>query len=316
MTQDEFIEICSKVHNGKYDYSITRYNGSKNDIEYICPKHGIIRQNAHSHKSGHGCKYCAIERNHEQSRYSLEDFIKKMKVVHGDKYDYSEAKYVSSQEEITIICHEKDALGNEHGAFSRKPYSLLQGHGCPKCNGRNKTTELWIAEAKKTCPSGKYSFDKTVYKSARDFVTITCNEHGDFDIPARDFLSGHGCPKCNMPSLERLLYVEFESEKLNFVWQKKFDWLSGMSFDFFMEENNIAIECQGVEHFIEKEFFDKRESLKERVERDIRKKILAKEHGITLVYFLDEKYTKYLESGDIFFTKKEELVDYLKRRAG
>ena len=239
-----------------------------------------------------------------------------MKAVHGDKYDYSEAKYVSSQEDITIICREKDALGNEHGAFSRKPYSLLQGHGCPKCNGRNKTTELWIAEAKKVCPSGKYSFEKTVYKSARDFVTITCNEHGDFDIPARDFLSGHGCPKCNMPNLERMLFVELERENIDFVWQKKFNWLSGMSFDFFIEGDNVAIECQGLEHFIEKEFFDKRESLKDRVERDTRKKTLAKEHGITLVYFLDEKYTKYLESSDIFFTKKEELVEYLKQRVG
>jgi len=131
--QDKFIRECNKVHGGKYDYSITVYRGSKNNIEYICPKHGVITQNAHSHKSGHGCRYCAIEENHNKSRYTLEDFIKKMRKVYGDKYDFSQAKYVDSQEEITLICHEKDVLGEEHGEFWQTPNSHLRGNGCPKC---------------------------------------------------------------------------------------------------------------------------------------------------------------------------------------
>ena len=73
-----------------------------------------LTQNAHSHKTGHGCRYCAIEENHNKSRYTLEDFIKRMRKVHGDKYDFSQAEYIGSQEEITLICHEKDALENEH----------------------------------------------------------------------------------------------------------------------------------------------------------------------------------------------------------
>jgi hypothetical protein len=310
-TQDKFVEECKKVHNGRYDYSITVYNGSKNDIEYICPKHGVIRQNAHSHKSGHGCKYCATEENHNKSRYTLEDFIKKMRKVHGDKYDFSQAKYVDSKEEITLICHEKDALGNEHGPFSRKPYSLLQGHGCPKCNGRNKTTELWVAEAKKVFPEGLYSYEHTVYKSARDKVTITCNKHGDFDIPARDFLSGHGCPRCQMPSLELVLEKELQCAGINYEWQKKFDWLSGMSLDFYIDDIHIAIECQGVQHFENKDFFDKRETLMERKERDMRKRRLCKENGIELIYFLEGRFLKYANGENKYFTDIKDLLDYI-----
>lgn len=309
--QDKFIEECKKVHNGKYDYSITTYSGSKNNIEYICPKHGVITQNAHSHKTGHGCRYCAIEENHNKSRYTLEDFIKRMRKVHGDKYDFSQAEYIGSQEEITLICHEKDALENEHGAFSRKPYSLLQGHGCPKCNGRNKTTELWVAEAKRIYPEGLYSYEHTVYESARGKVTITCKKHGDFDIPARDFLSGHGCPKCQMPSLEVMLEKELQNVGIKYEWQKKFDWLGGMSLDFYIEDMNIAIECQGVQHFEDKEFFNKRESLSERVERDLRKRRLCKENNIELIYFLENQYLKYANGENKYFTNVKELLDYI-----
>ena len=313
LSDSEFKERCKKVHNGKYDYSITVYNGSGNDIEYICPKHGVITQNAASHKAGHGCRYCAIEENHNKTRYTLDDFVKKMKLVHGDKYDFSEAKYVDSQEEITLICHKKDALGNEHGPFSRKPYSLLQGHGCPKCNGRNKTTELWIAEAKNVFPEGLYSFEHTIYKSARDKVIVTCKKHGDFDVPARDFLSGHGCPKCHMSNLEVEVEKCLQRAGLNYVWQKKFDWLNGMSLDFYIEKYGVAIECQGVQHFENKDFFNKRETLAERKERDQRKRELCKKHNIELVYFLEGTFLKYLDGQNKYFIDTQRMIDYINK---
>jgi len=38
------------------------------------------------------------------------DFIKKAIEVHGNKYDYSKAKYINSKTKVTIICP-------EHGEF-------------------------------------------------------------------------------------------------------------------------------------------------------------------------------------------------------
>ena len=59
---------------------------------------------------------------------NTEEFIKKAKKVHGNKYDYSKVNYVGNKIEVTIICP-------EHGEFEQTPKGHLRGQGCPKCNG-------------------------------------------------------------------------------------------------------------------------------------------------------------------------------------
>ena len=121
----------------------------------------------------------------------------------------------------------------------------------------------------------------------------------------------HGCPRCQMPSLELVLEKELQCAGINYEWQKKFDWLSGMSLDFYVENMNIAIECQGVQHFEDKEFFNKRETLSERMERDLRKRGLCKDNGIELIYFLENQYLKYANNENKYFINIKELIHYI-----
>ena len=46
--------------------------------------------------------------------------------MHGDKYDYSKAVYVSTYVSVVIICP-------THGAFEQKPAVHMQGAGCQQC---------------------------------------------------------------------------------------------------------------------------------------------------------------------------------------
>ena len=58
MSNDEYIERVKAIHP-EYDYSITNYTGTNNSIQYICPCHGIITQNAHDHLYNQaGCPKC------------------------------------------------------------------------------------------------------------------------------------------------------------------------------------------------------------------------------------------------------------------
>lgn len=59
MSKDDFIERCNKVHNSKYDYSLSNYSSIKDKITIICPEHGSFTQKAESHMIGHGCPKCA-----------------------------------------------------------------------------------------------------------------------------------------------------------------------------------------------------------------------------------------------------------------
>lgn len=59
-------------------------------------------------------------------KLTTEEFIRKAREVHGDKYDYSKVEYVNSQTKVCIICP-------IHGEFWQRPNAHLRGQGCKKC---------------------------------------------------------------------------------------------------------------------------------------------------------------------------------------
>lgn len=63
LTNDEFIEKATMVHEGKYDYSLVNYTIGKNEVDIICPKHGKFSQIARNHLMGAGCPLCFREKS-------------------------------------------------------------------------------------------------------------------------------------------------------------------------------------------------------------------------------------------------------------
>lgn len=53
-----FINQARKVHGDRYDYSITIFDISTKNINYICKEHGIINQAPGLHLAGKGCNSC------------------------------------------------------------------------------------------------------------------------------------------------------------------------------------------------------------------------------------------------------------------
>ena len=66
--------------------------------------------------------------------------------------------------------------------------------------------------------------------------------------------------------------------------------LGRQSLDFYLLEYNIAVECQGEQHFLPIEAFGGEEGLKRRKELDENKLRLCKENNIKLLYFAFKKY--------------------------
>ena len=126
-TKEEFIKEARKKHEGKYNYSNVEYVNSKTKVCIICPKHGEFWQLPLNHLSGCGCPKCGVEKKRESLTSSKEEFIKKARKEHGNKYDYSKVEYVNYGTKVCIIC-------SEHGEFWQKPYHHTKGAGCPKCN--------------------------------------------------------------------------------------------------------------------------------------------------------------------------------------
>lgn len=63
------------------------------------------------------------------------------------------------------------------------------------------------------------------------------------------------------------------------------EWLGKLSLDFFIPQYDIAIECQGAQHFEYSEFFGGENAFIKQLERDNRKAKLCLEHGVKLLYY-------------------------------
>jgi len=181
-TNEEFIDEANKIHINKYNYSLIEYNNNKTKIKIICSEHGIFEQAPINHLNGNGCPKC-VGKNKTNN-----DFIKKVKKFHGDKYDYSLVDYKNAKTKVKIICP-------IHGVFEQRPYSHMY-NGCPKCaNNIKYTTEDFIKKAKKI-HNNKYDYSLINYENNHTKVKIICFEHGVFKQIAKNHLSGNGCPKC------------------------------------------------------------------------------------------------------------------------
>jgi len=122
ITVEKFKEKCSVLHNGKYNYDKVEFDNVHDKVKIVCPVHGEFEQIACDHLNGHGCTQCAIDK----SKSNTEEFIRKSREIHGDKYGYSKVEYKGSKNKVCIICP-------EHGEFWQTPESHLKGCGCPKC---------------------------------------------------------------------------------------------------------------------------------------------------------------------------------------
>ena len=147
---------------------------------------------------------------------TTEEFIKRAKEIHGDKYDYSETNFVNWRTKVKIICP-------EHGEFWKTAGNHLScKQGCYKCflKKRTCTLEEFIQKAK-TVHNDKYDYSKVEYINSQTKVKIICPEHGEFWQKPNSHLMGQGCPHC---SGSAPLTVEGFVRKAKAVHGDKYDY--------------------------------------------------------------------------------------------
>lgn len=83
-----FITEASRKHNNYYDYSQAVFLSTKHKVTILCPEHGPFEQTPEKHISrGQGCPICGKDKT--KPRMGTEEFIRRSRLVHGDKYDYT-----------------------------------------------------------------------------------------------------------------------------------------------------------------------------------------------------------------------------------
>ena len=133
-TNEEFIISAKLIHGEKYDYSLVDYKTAKDKIKIICDRHGVFEQSPDSHvNKKSNCPKCVNNVN-----LTTNEFIKKSKKIHTNKYDYSLVNYTNNKSKVKIICQ-------KHGLFEVKAGNHLRGDNCSACtNNKKLTTDIFI----------------------------------------------------------------------------------------------------------------------------------------------------------------------------
>ena len=300
LTLKQFIERANKIHNNKFDYSKVNYVNSRTKVCVICLEHGEFWITPNHHLRGVGCPKCS----HRCVTYTTEEWIEKARKVHGDKYDYSKVEYVDANSKVCIICP-------IHGEFWQRPSDHLYGYSCPCCRSLRLNTYIFIEKARKV-HGDKYDYSKVEYKGCRNKIKIVCPIHGEFWQTPYKHLQGRGCPHCNESHLEREVANALNNNDINYIYQcnkSNLNWLNFQSLDFYLPEYNIAIECQGLQHFEPIEYFGGEDKFNYIKELDNKKKKLCEKNGVKLFYF-----AKYDNS--IAITNINKLIENIKYSNG
>ncbi len=301
LTQSEFIEKSTKLHNNKYCYKFVVYKNYEHKVKIICPIHGDFKQSPHMHLKGQGCPKCGGTGKLTQS-----DFIEKSKKIHKNKYDYSLSFYKKYEEKLIIVC-------KIHGQFLQTPHMHLSGNGCPSCSKNVKRSLKNFIKISNDIHNFKYNYDKTKYVNDRTKVVITCQKHGDFEVvPNAHIFGATGCHRCQSSKGEGLIRKYLIEQNIQFKEQKKFsDCVNKrcLPFDFYIPDKNLLIEFQGYHHFNvvkrSKELDDNALKLNlEKIQKNDKiKKEWCKKNNVKLLEI------SYLEKKDINEILKNNLLD-------
>lgn len=145
----------------------------------------------------------------------LQKFIERAKSIHGNKYDYTNSKFVTVDTKLIIGCKIEN-----HGNFLQSPYKHInRKQGCPICG-------IEVSRKKRTKPYSKfllqakdihgdkydYSYSEQDYIGAFTKIKIICKEHSEFfQTPDNHVNDGKGCYFCGLEN-NRQLYLRSQSE--------------------------------------------------------------------------------------------------------
>ena len=312
----KFINKANLIHNNKYDYSKVVINDYNSEVYIICPIHGGFWQRVSVHLHGSGCIKCGIKKINKNSKISLEKFTERANEIHSHKYDYSKVNFNTIKDKVSIICP-------IHGEFLQSANSHLHGSGCPMCwLDKNKktlslTTEEFITRSKEI-HNNKYDYSKVEYKNLETKVCIICPIHGEFWQRPNCHLNSKGCPMCKSSKLEMEITLFLNDNHIEYKTQYTPKFLQKgrkkYRLDFYLPKYNIAIECQGLQHFKPFNFGSKSVTNEERFNQiclyDKFKFNICRENCLDILYYTNVKSsdlpTEYLSE---IYTNKDDLLN-------
>ena len=292
-TPEEYYNLCKEKG---LDLPIEDYVNNKTKIRFKCSKGHIYFQRPYHHLNNHGCKLCATIKLSNKRRKTAKEYIQECK---EKGLDLPIEPYVNNRTKIKHKCKKCNNI------YSQKPSNHLKGHGCPKCatdnltNIQRKSQEQYIEE----CKDKGYDLPIEEYVNAHTKINYKCSKGHVYEQTPDDHLHNKGCPVCNESHGEKFIRNYLDKYSINYIPQKTFNDLKDrkpLSYDFYLPNQKVLIEYQGIQHYKPKDYFGGEEKFKLQQYHDKLKYDYAINNGYILLeptYKLDtqEKINNYLD---------------------
>ena len=109
ITNDIFVNLGQKLYKNKDSYEKINLINNHQKIIITCKIHSDFERTPNEYLEGKGCDKCA-----KKVKYTTAEFIKKSKLIHGEKYLYDRTNYINNKTKVTITCP-------VHGHFNQFP---------------------------------------------------------------------------------------------------------------------------------------------------------------------------------------------------
>lgn len=128
---------------------------------------------------------------------TFEDWLRRSREKHGDKFDYSNVEFVAARSHVKIVCP-------IHGEFSQSMKEhVISKYGCRGCHEvarqttyKTITHDTWLRRFKKHFGETYQYIMPEGRLRGMDDIGVICPEHGIFTSKPDYLKYGHGCPLC------------------------------------------------------------------------------------------------------------------------
>ena len=207
-------------------------------------------------------------------------FKKEVKEITGNEYTFLDS-YVNA---LTKIRVKHNKCGH---TYEVQPNNFLSGSRCPYCFGTPRKTNAQFRQEIYNLVDEEYNFlDK--YVDSYTKLRVKHNKCGNiYEVTPHAFISlNNRCPYCNSPKGETIISRILDTLSINYEYQKIFDDLKDtnlLSYDFFIPDQNLLIEYQGLQHYKPIEHFGGETTFNRQQKHDKMKADYAKDHGYELI---------------------------------
>lgn len=214
-----------------------------------------------------------------------QQFIDEVFALHGNEYSVLE-EYKGNRIPIKI-------RHNVCGRVSKfSPSNFLQGHGCNYCaqidrDRKRRLSNKSFIKKVKDLVGDEYTFLDPYGNNAHEPLRVRHNTCGSvYRVRPYNFLyNNRRCPICNTSIGEQLIKKFLLDNHISFRQQMTFEGcldIHKLSYDFYLPDNNVLIEYQGIQHYKPIGFFTA-EYFSTQQKHDKIKRDFAKNNNINLL---------------------------------